>query len=212
MKLLIGIPSLDYVHVEFLKSLTALIIRLKNEGVNFDVQIESGTLVYCARDRIASKAINEGYTHVLWFDADMIFQDSILDDLQFSGKPFVSGICQARRKGYHSALFSNLDLNKLERFETPYPTDTFEIAGCGFACVLIKTQILKDVMVQEGTCFLPMLSYGEDLAFCKRAKLLGHRIYAEPSAVLGHMAHIAIYPEDHERWKDEISNYQQIMK
>lgn len=210
MRLLIGIPSLDYVHVEFMKSLTALIIRLKNEGVNFDVQIESGTLVYCARDRIASKAINEGYTHVLWFDADMVFRDSVLEDLQFSGKPFVSGICHARRKGYHSCLFSNLDLNHLERVEMPYPTDTFEIAGCGFGCVLIDVQVLKDVMVQEGSCFLPMASFGEDLAFCKRAKALGHRIYAEPSVVCGHIGHVAIYPEDHERWKESISNYNEL--
>lgn len=210
MKLLIGIPSLDFVHVEFMKSLTALIIRLKNESVNFDVQIESGTLVYVARDKIASKAINEGYTHVLWFDADMVFRDSVLEDLQFSGKPFVSGICHARRKGYHSCLFSNLDLNHLERVEMPYPTDTFEIAGCGFGCVLIDVQVLKDVMVQEGSCFLPMASFGEDLAFCKRAKALGHRIYAEPSVVCGHIGHVAIYPEDHERWKESISNYNEL--
>lgn len=205
MRLLIGIPSLDYVHVNFVKSLTALIMRLKSEGVNFDVQIESGTLVYVARDKIASKAINEGYTHVLWFDADMVFQDSVLDDLMFSGKPFVCGIYHARRKGYHSCLFRNLDLNHLERFEYPYPTDTFEIAGCGFGCVLIDVQIMREVMQKDGTCFLPMPQYGEDLAFCKRVTALGYKMYAEPSAVCGHIGHTVIYPEDHERWKQTIS-------
>lgn len=205
MRLLIGIPSLDYVHVNFVKSLTALIMRLKSEGVNFDVQIESGTLVYVARDKIASKAVNEGYTHVLWFDADMVFQDSVLDDLMFSGKPFVCGIYHARRKGYHSCLFSNLDLNHLERFEYPYPTDTFEIAGCGFGCVLIDVQIMREVMQKDGTCFLPMPQYGEDLAFCKRVAALGYKMYAEPSVVCGHIGHTVIYPEDHERWKQTIS-------
>ena len=205
MRLLIGIPSLDYVHVNFVKSLTVLIMRLKSEGINFDVQIESGTLVYVARDRIASKAINEGYTHVLWFDADMVFQDSVLDDLMFSGKPFVCGIFHARRKGYNSCLFRNLDLNHLERFEYPYPTDTFEIAGCGFGCVLIDVQIMREVMQKDGTCFLPMPHYGEDLAFCKRVAALGYKMYAEPSAVCGHIGHTVIYPEDHERWKQTIS-------
>ena len=202
MKLLIGIPSLDFQHVEFVKSLTALIVRLKDDGIDFDVQIEAGTLVHVARDKIACKAINEQYTHVLWFDADMVFTDDVLDSLMFCGKQFVSGICHSRRKGYHSCLFKNLDLNHLERFEE-YPPETFQIAGCGFGCVLIDVAILTDVQKTYKTCFLPMPAYGEDLAFCKRASELGYKIYAEPSVRLGHIGHIAIYPEDHERWKAE---------
>ena len=202
MKLLIGIPSLDFQHVEFVKSLTALIVRLKDDGIDFDVQIEAGTLVHVARDKIACKAINEHYTHVLWFDADMVFTDDVLDSLMFCGKQFVSGICHSRRKGYNSCLFKNLDLNHIERFEE-YPHEAFQVAGCGFGCVLIDVAILEDVQKTYKTCFLPMPAYGEDLAFCKRASELGYKIYAEPSVKLGHIGHIAIYPEDHERWKAE---------
>lgn len=202
MKLLIGIPSLDFQHVEFVKSLTALVMRLKDDGIDFDVQIEAGTLVHVTRDKIACKAINEHYTHVLWFDADMVFTDDVLDSLMFCGKQFVSGICHSRRKGYHSCLFKNLDLNHIERFEE-YPHEAFQVAGCGFGCVLIDVAILADVQKTYKTCFLPMPAYGEDLAFCKRASELGYKIYAEPSVRLGHIGHIAIYPEDHERWKAE---------
>lgn len=204
MRLLIGIPSTDFLHVEFVKSLTNLILRLKEDEIDFTVHFESGTLVYVARDNIASKAINGGYTHVLWLDSDMVFTDDFLDSLMFCGKPFVAGIYQSRRKGYHSALFKNLDIDNLERFEE-YPHGTFEIAGCGFAGVLIETEILRQVMVNHGTCFLPMKMYGEDLAFCKRAVDMGYKIYAEPTAVMGHVGHITIYPEDHEKWKAEIS-------
>lgn len=204
MRLLIGIPSTDFLHVEFVKSLTNLILRLKEDEIDFTVHFESGTLVYVARDNIASKAINGGFTHVLWLDSDMVFTDDFLDSLMFCGKPFVAGIFQSRRKGYHSALFKNLDIDNLERFEE-YPHGTFEIAGCGFAGVLIETEILRQVMVNHGTCFLPMKMYGEDLAFCKRAIDMGYKIYAEPTAVMGHVGHITIYPEDHEKWKAEIS-------
>ena len=204
MRLLIGIPSTDFLHVEFVKSLTNFVLRLKEDDIDFTVHFESGTLVYVARDNIASKAINGGYTHVLWLDSDMVFTDDFLDSLMFCGKPFVAGIYQSRRKGYHSALFKNLDIDNLERFEE-YPHGTFEIAGCGFAGVLIETEILRQVMVNHGTCFLPMKMYGEDLAFCKRAVDMGYKIYAEPTAVMGHVGHITIYPEDHEKWKAEIS-------
>ena len=200
MKLLIGIPSLDYMHTEFVKSLSALIIRLKNDKVDFDVHIESGTLVYKARDAIASKAVNEGYTHVLWFDADMVFTDDIFDTLNFHGKDFICGIFHARRPGYHSCLFKSLDLKHLERFEE-YPTDVFEIAGCGFACVLVSVEVLKAVFHRYGSCFLPLKYYGEDLAFCMRAHQVGYKIYADPTARVGHVGHITIYQEDHEKWK-----------
>ena len=110
MKLLIGIPTMDFVHVEFMKCLCALIQRLRDEKVNFDLDINSGTLVYLARERIAHRAINEEYTHVLWLDSDMVFQPSLLDDLMFSGKGFVTGIYHARRKGYASCIFKSIDV------------------------------------------------------------------------------------------------------
>lgn len=211
MRLLIGIPSYDYVHVEFAKSLTALLMRLTRESVNYDVCIEAGTMVYAARDKIACKALNEGYTHVLWFDTDMVFTDDILDALMFCGEKMVCGIFQSRRKGYHACTFKNLDINHLERFEE-YPSETFEVEGCGFGCVLVDAEILKAVQTRYGTCFFPERMYGEDLAFCRRVKACGYRIYAEPSAVVGHVGHVTIYPEDHEKWKREVSEYQELSR
>ena len=210
MKLLIGIPTLDYVHSEFMRCLIALIQRLRDDGINFDVDIESGTLVYIARDRIAHKAINDNYTHVLWLDSDMIFNADLLDDLMFSGEAFVSGIYHARRKGYASCIFKGIDpKRKIERFDE-YPNETFKIAGCGFGCVLIETEILKTVCHKYGTCFNPLPSMGEDLAFCKRCTDMGYTIWCEPSVICGHIGHITIYPEDHEHWKTTISNYDEV--
>ena len=209
MKLLIGIPTMDFVHVEFMKCLCALIQRLRDDKVDFDLDINSGTLVYLARERIAHRAINEEYTHVLWLDSDMIFNTSILDDLMFSGKGFVTGIYHARRKGYASCIFKSIEINKIERFDE-YPRETFEIAGCGFGCVLVEAEILKAVCLNKGTCFTPLKSLGEDIAFCKRAREMGYKLYCEPSVVCGHIGHIAIYPEDHEAWKKTISNYGEV--
>ena len=210
MKLLIGIPTLDYVHVEFMRCLTALLMRLRDDKINFELCIESGTLVYTARERIANKAINDGFTHVLWLDSDMVFNTDILDDLMFSGKQFVTGIYHARRKGFASCIFKQIEINKcVERFDK-YPNETFEIAGCGFGCVLIDVEILRDVNRNKGVCFTPLPAYGEDIAFCKRATELGYKIWCEPSVVCGHIGHITIYPDDHELWKKSISNFGEV--
>lgn len=195
MKTLIAVPALDYIPTDFVKSLTALVQRLDRDGCDVDVKFITGTLVYAARDKLAAHAIMYDYTHVLWLDADMVFDDELLYDLQFSHKDFVTGIARSRRPPYCSCLFS--DLSRIERIDH-YPRDTFRVAGCGFACVLIKTEILKAVRDSYNTCFLPTADLGEDLAFCQRAASLGYSIWAEPAARLGHIGHITIYPDDAE--------------
>ena len=60
------------VDAEIQKSLAEIISKFD------DVNI-TGTLVYAARDKIACHAINNEFTHVLWFDSDMVFhQDTML--------------------------------------------------------------------------------------------------------------------------------------
>lgn len=202
MKLLIAIPALDYINVQFMECLVNLITRLKDDGVDFEVKILSGTLVYAARDKLAHHAMDNHFTHVLWLDADMIFTDDLLEDLMFCGKDFVTGVCHARRKPYMPCFFKCL--NPVDRFDE-YPTnDIFEVAGCGMACVLMKASILYEVMLRFGTCFCPTPELGEDLAFCDRARQMGHKIYADPSVVIGHIGHVTIYPEDHREYMAKI--------
>lgn len=194
MKLLIAIPTLDYIHVDFMRSLLGLVKKI---DCDYEICIMSGTLVYVARDKLANKAINEGFEWVLWLDSDMVFQDTLLEDLQFCGKDFVTGVYQARRKGYDSCIFEKIDLDELKKCGS-YPAQAFRVEGCGFGCVLIKTEILKHIVQTYKSAFLPMKQYGEDIAFCFRARELGYKLYCEPSAVCGHIGHITIYPEDHE--------------
>lgn len=195
MKLLIAVPTLDFVHVAFMKSLINLTNRLKDDGVDFDVEIKSGTLVYHARNLLATKARQEGYTHVLWLDSDMIFNDDLLDDLMFSEKDFVSCVYHARREPHVSCLFKSV--KPIERYrKDEYTNGIFEIEACGFGCVLMTTEVIKAVFNKFETCFLPTAELGEDLAFCERARQCGFTLWADAGVRLGHVGHIAIFPEN----------------
>lgn len=206
MKLLIAIPAMDFMSTMFVESLIKLTQKLTRDGTPYEVEIKSGTLVYLAREHIVSKAINEdnGFTHVLWLDSDMVFTPDLVDDLMFSGKDFVTGIYHGRRKPFLSVIFSQISPT-VKRFEE-YPKSAFKIAACGFGCVLIKTEILRYVRRSFHTCFTPLPSLGEDIAFCDRCVKLGIDIWAEPAVRLGHVGHIAVYPGDEHRWMTEISN------
>lgn len=211
MRLLIAIPTLDFMHIGFVESLTKLVMYLKDDDVDFDVEFRSGTLVYCARDRICKKAIDEGYTHILWIDADMIFEETVLDDLLFAEKEYISGIFHARRPPHLSCLFKSLD--PIERYSMDeYPCQPFEVAATGFGLVLMETSVVKRVWEKYGTCFLPSADLGEDLAFCKRAEECGVKMFADPSVRVGHIGHITIYPEDEEGWKGKVANLERIKR
>ena len=194
-RLLIAVPSTDYMHADFVKSLVNLTSHLQREGIAHKVEITAGSLIYMARNRLACQAINEDYTHLLFLDSDMIFDESIVETLMFSGKDFVCGAFQSRRTPHGSCVYKSL--KPLERV-TEYGMEPFRIAGCGMACTMISSEILKEVQEQFTTCFQPEkfggIDYGEDLAFCYRANRIGIEMWCDPAARIGHIAHIPIWP------------------
>ena len=196
MKLLVAVPTTDYTHVEFMKSLSGLERKLATDGVDFEECIIGGTLVYIARNRLANKAINEKYTHVLWLDSDMVFNDQVVDDLLFCGKEMVCGAFVSRRPPYGPCIYQSIRQNQIEKVKE-FGTKPFRVDGCGFACVMTSVELLQAVTQKFGTTFQPTDYYGEDLAFCWRVGQIGREIWCEPTVRPGHIAHTPVYAGGH---------------
>ena len=192
MKLLVAVPTTDYVHAEFMKSLVELTQKLMKNGVDAEVRIIGGTLVYIARNKLAQYAMNENFTHVLWLDSDMVFGPNIVDDLLFCGKDMVCGAFVGRRPLFGPCVYTSIDELPMKKVRD-FGTEPFQVDGCGMALVLMKTDVLRKVKEQFGTCFTPTEKYGEDIAFCDRAKKTGTEIWCEPTVRPGHIAHIPVY-------------------
>lgn len=197
MRLMVAVPTTDYVHAEFMKCLVGLTKKLASDGVDFEEQIIGGTLIYWARNRIAHRAIEGGFTHVLWLDSDMTFKPDIVDDLLWCGKDMVCGAFVSRRPPYGPCVYTSIEdpanMTKVEDFGT----EPFRVDGCGFATVLTSVSLLKAVMDRFGTCFMPTEQYGEDMAFCDRVKQIGGEIWCEPTVRPGHLAHVPVYAGEH---------------
>lgn len=192
MRLMIAVPTNDYVHADFMKSLVELTEELSRQKVSYKVEIITATLVYIARNRLAQKAVNEGYTHVLWLDSDMVFGKTVVEDLMFCGKEMVCGAFVSRRRPYGPCIYESIKQYEIEKVKD-FGSVPFRVDGCGFACVLTAVPLLKDVMLKFDNCFNPTDYYGEDLAFCWRVKQLGREIWCEPTVRPGHIAHVPVY-------------------
>lgn len=196
MKLMIAIPSTGYMHYATVQSLANMTKHLaKIATLDFDVVIHGGTQVHLAREELTNKAIDGEYSHVLWIDSDMVFDNNAVDYLIKTMNEYncdlVSGVFRSRHGGLNSCVFDTLQPD--HRIDE-YPDNEFRIEGCGMAFVLTKTDMLQKIWNAYGHCFLPNAMYSEDLAMCHRAKLLGFNMMANPLAKVGHMCNGILWP------------------
>ena len=215
-KVLIGIPMMHYVDAMFFKS----ILGLKKVGV-MEIGIEVDSLVYEARNRLTLAALDKGYDYILFIDSDMVFQADLLERLMADmkgGKEFVCGLAFKRRLPTTPVILKSVEWapgnrehgiqHSVEYFED-YPRDSlFEIGGCGFGCVLIKTSIIGEMAQYFGMSpFTPMPYLGEDYSFCWRMKQIGKKMWCDSSVKLGHMGQHMFTEDDYlaQRAKDSES-------
>ena len=171
------------------------LVNLVNNKHDFDVEVgfHIGSLVYDSRNKLAERAINSDCDYILWLDSDMTFMPDTLDimvkELEDNNYEILAGMYYRRRPPFTPTLFKELRIMPTGTVAKEFdeiPEEIFEVAGCGFGCVLMKRNVLWNVLCQHGYMFSPIDTVGEDLSFCWRARMCGHKIYCDPTIALGH--------------------------
>ena len=208
MKIFIAVPSLDTVPALFCQSL-ALLQRAGDTMIGFEV----GSLVYNARNNLARQAIKAEADYVLWLDSDMVFSPDLLQRMMKVSKEndidFLTGLCFRRKPPYTPCLF-----DKLERLENgagasytalmSVPDGRFKVGGCGFAGVLMTTDVILSVSAKfGGRMFDPLPGFGEDVAFCWRARQCGYDIWCDSEIELGHVGNCIVTRKYFEAYNSE---------
>lgn len=196
-KIMIAIPCMDQVPTPFAQSLA----MIRKGPHDCAVAFQMGSLIYSSRNSLAVKAMQMEADYVMWFDSDMVFsQDTMLrmiKTLEDNNLDFLTGLYFRRVAPFSPVLFSGLEVNpeaggcKWEEFDS-LPDKLFEVAGCGFGCALVKTDVLFDVQIKFGTMFDPVSGLGEDLAFCWRARQMDYRIWCDPTLICGHVGYSVV--------------------
>lgn len=197
MKTLIAVPCMDYLEANFVECL----LNLKKVG-ECDIKLLKGTLVYDARNQISRKAIDEGYDYVLWIDSDMTFEPDMMERMfdSIGDKECLSALCFSRRPPFNPCVYKEVTVERDGAGLMPkvvnyfdYPRDSLvEVAGYGWACVLQRTDMMKNVMDTFPVPFFPMGGLGEDLAYCYRAAQLGCHFYIDTSIKIGHIMRMSV--------------------
>lgn len=196
-KTLIAIPCMDQVPALFAQSLALL---AKPEDATLAVKM--GTLIYTSRNDLANMAIQNGSDYIFWMDSDMTFpQDALLrmiDTLEEKNLDILTGLYFRRVPPYTPVLFDRLEMNGNICSWSGFhhiPGELFEIGGCGFGCLLMRTDVFFDGQARYGNMFTPIGNNGEDIAFCVRARELGYKIWCDPSIRCGHIGYVQVTDE-----------------
>ena len=192
-KTLIAIPAMDLCPVPFAYSLATL-----RRDCPSRISVISGAAVHEARNALAREAVEEGCDRVLWLDSDMVFDDDLLirlgEDLD-AGWDMVCGVYFKRRLPVTPVIYRVIDAeNGRAEVYADYPRDSlFEIAGCGFGAVMMKTELLRRMI---GNPFTPYGNLSEDLTFCHRATAsVNAKIGCDSRVKVGHAGQM-IYSEN----------------
>lgn len=207
MKTLIAVPCMDTIEADFVDCLTELIMNPDNP-CEIEVKYLKASLVYDSRNQLTKYAIDQGgYDYILWLDSDMTFEKDLLirmlADIEGAetGEKLtaVTGLCFGRRPPFKPCIYKRLEVEQQGQMLMPhaenwfdYPRDQlFEVAGCGFACVLMRMDMLEAMGIY-GVPFFPVGGLGEDLTFCWRAQKLDMKFHCDSRLKIGHIMRIHV--------------------
>lgn len=200
MKTMIAVPCMDQVQTDFFRSC----VGLQTQGI-IQWTTCQGSLIYESRHKLIDIALAGEFDQILWLDSDMVF-----DPLLFKrftehinqGKEMVCGVYFGRKAPIRPMIYKRCESEMRDGGLWPvaehyddYPEDSvFPVAACGFGAVMMSLPMLRRVKERYPIPFFPAEGFGEDLAFCLRARELGVTIWADSSIKLGHTG-TAIYTE-----------------
>lgn len=182
MRILVAIPSARDWKPAFGSSLVGLVHKACKSGIDFNVYIMQGASVLPkARQGAIRKAIEEGYSHILFIDDDMAFSQDLIEDLS-SHKVSVVGVNYTRKNLEGITQTCGLDGQPLKSFGKE---GLEEVGWIGFGAVMIDLESVKDI---ENPLFemrwMPERNdfVGEDYYFCGKVRAHGVKIYLDHTA------------------------------
>lgn len=194
MKILIAVPCMDQVPAPFCQSLA----QLQKTG-ECTLMMKSGSLIYTARNDLATAAIQIDADYVFWLDSDMVFKPDTLirmmETLKEKDLDILTGLYFRRVPPYSPVLYDKIEIEGVacdySEFDS-IPDDLFEVGACGFGCVLMRTDVFFDVQSKFGNMFAPIGNNGEDVAFCWRARQCGYKVICDPNVICGHVGYSVV--------------------
>jgi predicted O-methyltransferase YrrM len=167
-------------------------------------RVRGYSAIDAARNQMATDALSQGFSELMWIDSDVAFDPNDVDLLRSHNLPITCGIYP--KKGPRQFACEFLPGASAVRFG--HHGGLGEIRYCGFGFTHVRSDVFRTVYKKLGlpTCnkrfgsplipfFAPMeveepsgpWSVSEDYAFCERARKCGFKVFADTRIRLWHV-------------------------
>lgn len=181
-KILIAIPTARYIEPETFKAIYDLDVP---DGYETEFQFFFGYNVDQVRNLIAHWA--QRYDYLFSVDSDIVMPRDTLAKLLKHDKDLVTGMYIQRIPGTHALELYGLG-GRIP-YEAIKGQGLVEIDGCGFGCVLVKSEVFRAVGYPQFVYHSAIDhkdTISEDTDFCRKAKEKGFKIFVDTSIKCGH--------------------------
>lgn len=212
VSIMIGLPAMrGQLEPECFSSLYAARRVLYERGIVHNILGNQCSVISASRNNIVQEFLNKFQADYLMFvDSDTHFPPWGITRLLSRNLDIVGGIYYHKDTN-HAPTIYKLREDNFFRTYSEFTTfdEPFEVDGIGTGFLLIKREVLakftKDVVKLIGTPFgfgaaPDGVEEGEDLSFCRRAKKLGYKIWADPTIPLGHVGSCSWGRADYDSW------------
>jgi len=202
MKIAIGLPHLNNQYdARFGDALIALMAYSLNEGLDlFPISTFRDNITF-ARNKIASKALEQNADYLLFLDDDMVFKPDLLVNLLKHDKDIVGGLTFLRTEPHEPSFYMrNSDGETFNPIYMWKPKDLVKCDAIGMAATLIKKSVFEKMYESSKKKFNVwgfFEGYAEDLNFCSKATMLGFDVFCDTSQLVGHITTKIIMYEDY---------------
>ena len=186
-RVLIAIPTAKYIEPETFKSIYDLELP---EGVTADFQYFYGYRIDQIRNLIAHWVVN-GYDYLFAVDSDISFAPDTLKRLMSHDCDVVSGIYRQRTPEQTLEVYQRNAVGGVSNisWQDLQGRGLVEVAACGFGCVLVKNQVLREIGAPQFQYHVALdhnHTISEDVDFCRKAVAKGFRIWADTDVICQH--------------------------
>lgn len=187
--ILIAIPTQEGIKAETFKSIFNL-TRPPNTKVVF--QYFFGYNIAQIRNLIAHWSVNNHFDYVFHVDSDIILPSDALVKLYNRQLPIVGGIYRQRKDENILEVYEWAENGGMKNVkpEALIDTNLMKVAGCGFGCVLVDTNVYRKIPYPQfvyHSAILMQNTLSEDLDFCIKAKDHNIDIFVDPTIRCGHI-------------------------
>lgn len=188
MRILIAIPTVRPVEIQFIQSLLPCIMGYSgsNKEITYGIFSPANYCIDASRNQIVEHAIKEKFDYIFWIDSDIIMPQNTLSKLFEADKDIVSAVYPYKimpvesivaKKYGEDGRYEDIDIDKLN-------SGLIKVDGIGFGCVLTKVDIFNKI---NKPYFVYTPDMGEDIYFSKKAQEVGFDIWLDTDIFCDHL-------------------------